>query len=357
NSVKVTIDTYDGLMNFYVVDDTDPIIQAYRKIFPDIFSEADEMPDELLSHLRYPEDLFRVQADMYSKYHLTDPRTFFNDGDPWQIARDPSTAGFANQTAVEADDSVIGEQFRARFFTDAGDEYTPMVPYYLLMKLPGEEELAYLLVQPFTPENRPNMVSFVVARSGPEQYGGLVEFQLPRDRFIDGPGQVGARIQQDPVIARDFTLLGQEGSQLILGNMLVVPIEDSVIYVQPVYLKGEEIALPEFKRVVVVYQDNQPQMRETLDEALAAVFGEGIAIDDPPLDDGGTPPEILPEDLQALLQQADALIDEANAALRNGDLGTYQEKVDEAQALIDEALSQLDIATTEGAAADASLGS
>jgi len=356
NSVKVSIDTYDGTMNFYVVDETDPIIQAYRNIFPDIFSDADAMPAGLVTHLRYPEDMFRVQADMYSQYHITDPRTFFNDGDPWQIARDPSTAGLANQTAVAADNSVIGEQLRARFFTDEGDEYTPMVPYYLLMKLPGEEELAYLLVQPFTPENRPNMVSFVVARSGPEQYGGVVEFQLPRDRFIDGPGQVGARIQQDPVIARDFTLFDQEGSQLILGNMLVVPIEDSVIYVQPVYLQGEENALPEFKRVVVVYQDNQPQMRETLDEALAAVFGEGIAIDDTPLDD--TPPgdvTPLPEDVQALLQQADALIDEANQALRNGDLGTYQDKVDEAQALIDEALSQLDLTAAENAS-EASLG-
>jgi uncharacterized membrane protein (UPF0182 family) len=197
-------------------------------------------------------------------------------------------------------------------------------------------------MQPFTPENRPNMVSFVVAKSGPEEYGEIIDFELPRDRFIDGPGQVGARINQDPEIASQFTLFNQQGSRLILGNMLVVPIEDSILYVQPVYLQGEENALPEFKRVVVVYQDRQPQMRETLDEALAAVFGEGITVSDAaPGDDvdGG----VLPSDVQELLEQAQAAFEEADAALREGDLATYGEKVEEAESLIAEALTQLGV--------------
>jgi uncharacterized membrane protein (UPF0182 family) len=341
NPVKAVVDAYDGDMTFYVFDDTDPIINSYQKIFPDIFTDGSEISDNLQAHLRYPEDLFRIQTDMYNRYHVIDPRTFFNDGDPWQIARDPSTAGDANQQAAPTDDSIIGEQLRARFSDDTG-EYTPMVPYYLLMTLPGDDELSYLLMQPFTPENRPNMVSFVVAKSGPEEYGEIIDFELPRDRFIDGPGQVGARINQDPEIASQFTLFNQQGSRLILGNMLVVPIEDSILYVQPVYLQGEENALPEFKRVVVVYQDRQPQMRETLDEALAAVFGEGITVSDAaPGDDvdGG----VLPSDVQELLEQAQAAFEEADAALREGDLATYGEKVEEAESLIAEALTQLGV--------------
>jgi uncharacterized membrane protein (UPF0182 family) len=345
NSVKAVVDTADGTMVFYIVDPDDPIVGVYADIFPDLFTDGSQMPDDVRSHLRYPEDLFRVQTDMYNMYHVTDPRTFFNDSDPWQIARDPSTAGNpATPTLLQAqsDAVVVREDMRARFRDEEGTEYTPMVPYYLLMKLPGEDELSYVLLQPFTPEAKPNMVSFMVAKSGPSGYGELVDFQLPRDSFIDGPGQVGARIQQDPEISSAFSLLNIEGSSLILGNMLVVPIEDSILYVQPVYLQSDDNALPEFKRVVVVYQQNQPQLKESLDEALAAVFGEGTGGVIPPEDgDGGDVPLEVPADVQEALEQAQALFDEADAALRQGDLGTYQQKVEEAQALIDQALQQL----------------
>jgi uncharacterized membrane protein (UPF0182 family) len=206
------------------------------------------------------------------------------------------------------------------------------------------------MLQPFTPAAKPNMVSFMVAKSGPSGYGELVDFQLPRDSFIDGPGQVGARIQQDPDISSAFSLLNIEGSSLILGNMLVVPIEDSIIYVQPVYLQSDDNALPEFKRVVVVYQQNQPQLKETLDEALIAVFGDGTGGTPPVTGDGGELPPEVPADVQQALEQAQALFDEADAALRAGDLGTYQQKVEEAQALVDQALEQL-AALVDGASA------
>jgi uncharacterized membrane protein (UPF0182 family) len=355
NSVKAVVDTADGTMDFYVVDEDDPLVRAYRKIFPDLFTSGSQMPDDIRAHLRYPEDLYRVQTDMYNLYHVVDPRTFFNDSDPWQIAKDPSTAGNPDTPTLlqaQSEAVVVREDLRARYRDEDGELYTPMVPYYLLMKLPDEPSVSYVLLQPFTPEAKPNMVSFMVAKSGPSGYGELVDFRLPRDSFIDGPGQVGARIQQDPDISPEFSLLNVEGSRLILGNMLVVPVEDSILYVQPVYLQSEENALPEFKKVVVVYQQNKPRMADTLNEALFAVFGDGTGVTPPPPDD--EVPSELPTDVREALERAQQLFAEADAALRSGDLGTYQDKVEEAQALIDQALETLAELIEEPAAAEAS---
>ncbi len=345
NSVKATVDAFDGTITFYLFDDTDPIVRAYQGIFPDLFSEKDEMPPELLDHLRYPEDLFRVQSDVYTKYHVSDPRVFFNNGAPWDIARDPSTTG--------------SEAQRVSFPA----ENRPMVPYYLLMELPDETDLSYLLLQPFTAATRPNMVAFIVAKSDPDEYGRLITFELPRESFVDGPGQIGARINQEPDISREFSLLSQGGSEVIQGNMLVVPIAESIMYVQPIYVSADPegsaaasdiAALPEVKFVIVVFGD-RIVMRETLDESLQAVFGDAAPVvddgttddgttddgttDDGTTDDGTTEP--LPEDVTTavsqLLARADAAFARADAALRDADLATYQSQVAEAQRLIDQA--------------------
>ncbi|MEE9297796.1 MAG: UPF0182 family protein [Acidimicrobiia bacterium] len=336
NSVKATVDAFDGSMKFYVFDESDPIIRAYRNIFPALFSTADEMPPELLDHLRYPEDLFRVQSAVYTKYHVTDPRVFFNNAAPWEIARDPSTTG--------------SEAQRVSF----PPENRPMVPYYLLMQLPDETDLSYLLLQPFTAATRPNMVAFLVAKSDVDEYGRLITFELPRESFVDGPGQIGARINQEPEISQKFSLLSQGGSEVIQGNMLVVPIEESVVYVQPIYVAADPegsaaaadiAALPEVKFVIVVFGD-RIIMRETLAESLQAVFGDPSAptVDDEPTDDGPTDDgttEPLPEDVteavSRLLARADAAFARADAALRDADLATYQEEVAEAQRLLDQA--------------------
>ena len=335
NSVKVAIDAHDGTMTFYVVDPTDPVIQTYQKIYPDLFTDFEEMPESLVEHLRYPEDMFRIQSDAYSLYHVEDARVFINNGDPWAIARDPST--------------TVPELIRFESaYRDADQNlYRPMLPYYLLMRLPDEDDLSFILMQPFTPSNRPNMSSFLVAKSGPDNYGQLIDYELPRDRLVDGPGQVGVRINQDPEISPEFTLLGQEGSVVIQGSMLVVPIDESVLYVQPIYLQGEDSgsALPEFKKVVVVF-DDRIVMRDTLDEAMSAVF-EGYVV--PGGDgDGGTPTTVpgdtgepISGDVAALLQQADAAFVAAQAALDQGDLGAYQTKIDEAQQLIAQAIELL----------------
>ena len=259
NSVKAVVNAYDGTMNFYFVDENDPIMTAYNDIFPDLFSPKSEMSSELLDHIRYPEDLFTIQSDMYRDYHMTDPRVFYADEDPWVIPSDSST------TPRVA--TLRGE------FTEIG--FKPMLPYYLLMSLPGETDLSYLIFQPFNPENRPNMQSFLVADADPENYGQLIDFRLPKGEFVDGPSQVATRINQDPDISQIFTLLDQQGSSVIKGNLFVVPINQSILYYQPIYLQGEQNPLPEFKFVVVVFQD-RIIMSETLSEALASIFGEAV---------------------------------------------------------------------------------
>jgi uncharacterized membrane protein (UPF0182 family) len=214
-----------------------------------------------------------------------------------------------------------------------------MVPYYLLMRLPDESDLSYLVLQPFTAASRPNMVSFLVAKSDSGEYGKMISFELPQDSFVDGPGQVGARINQDPDVSREFTLLGQEGSEVVQGNMLVVPIDESILYVQPIYIQGTAgNALPEFKRVVVVFGSNIV-MRETLAEALIDVFGEGPTTSTTSTTvPGGTE---VSQQVRDLLDQAQAAFVEADTALRSGDLAGYATKVSEAQSLVEQAVALL----------------
>ncbi len=309
NSVKAVVNAYDGTLNYYVVDEEDPIIQSYVDIFPELFSSKSEMSSELLDHIRYPEDLFTIQSDMYRDYHMIDPRVFYADEDPWVIPTDSST------TPRVA--TLRGE------FTEIG--FKPMLPYYLLMNLPGEIDLSYLIFQPFNPENRPNMQSFLVADADPENYGQLIDFRLPKGEFVDGPSQVATRINQDPDISQIFTLLDQQGSSVIKGNLFVVPINQSILYYQPIYLQGEQNPLPEFKFVVVVFQD-RIIMEETLSEALDSIFGEGILEDTQDENDSESPLD--------LLQKASDAFDKAQEELIAGNLGKYQELIERAQSLV-----------------------
>ena len=316
NSVKAVVNAYDGTMNFYVVDENDPIMTAYNDIFPDLFSSKSEMSSELLDHIRYPEDLFTIQSDMYRDYHMTDPRVFYADEDPWVIPSDSST------TPRVA--TLRGE------FTEIG--FKPMLPYYLLMSLPGETDLSYLIFQPFNPENRPNMQSFLVADADPENYGQLIDFRLPKGEFVDGPSQVATRINQDPDISQIFTLLDQQGSSVIKGNLFVVPINQSILYYQPIYLQGEQNPLPEFKFVVVVFQD-RIIMRETLSDALASIFGNGLISDVIEESEGESPLD--------LLAKATTAFEQAQEQLQKGNLGKYQELIDQAQQYVDLAIDLL----------------
>jgi uncharacterized membrane protein (UPF0182 family) len=239
NSVKVVIDAYEGSMNFYIADSKDPIILTYRKIFPGLFKDLDAMPEDLKSHIRYPSDLFSIQTFIYATYHMSTPQVFYNKEDQWEIP--------------EIDGRI-------------------MQPYYTIMKLPAKEKEEYILMLPFTPKGKANLSAWMVARSDGDHYGKLVVYTFPKQKLIYGPSQIVARINQDADVSRQISLWDQRGSSVIQGNLLVIPIEETLIYVRPLYLKADAGKIPELKRVIVGYEDNIA-MEKTLDEALNKIFG------------------------------------------------------------------------------------
>lgn len=284
------------------------------------------MPEDLARHLRYPQDLFRIQGEMYLEYHVDEPSEFFSGNDRWSIPIDPATP----RRGDVGTDLLWGDTGSAA----TGIQYlAEILPYYLLTRLPGEEDLSYVLFQPFNPRDKPNMSSFLVADAPATGTSGrLVDFRMPQGILVGGTGQVGDRIQQNDEIAEQFTLWGQQGSAVIKGDLLVVPVEQSVLYIQPIYLQSAESGgFPEFRRVVVVYGD-RIEWAASLDEAMAEVFD--IATETP---EEPTEPGAVPATVQELLDRAASLLAEANAALQTGDLGGYQDLVDEAAELIERA--------------------
>jgi hypothetical protein len=314
NSVKATIDAENGTITLYVFDEKDPVIRTWRKIWPDIFQPASAMTADLRAHLRYPEDLFTVQANQYTLYHITSPDDFYQREDAWRIPNDPRP-------------SANDAQFPA---------------YYVLMRLPGEQETEFILMLPFAPfsqqtggTRRTNMTAWLAARSDPGQYGDMRSFVFPRQLNVPGPEQIQARINQDPQVSQQITLWNQSNSEVTYGNILVIPIEDALLYVQPLYLEASRGALPELKRIVVV-SGNVIKMGETLEDALDAVFGKGTGA---PIEGPGTitPPPVTPGG--SAIAQALAHLQRADAALRQGDLATYQREVNEAREILQRANS------------------
>ena len=329
NSVKAVVDAYNGDVTLYLVDSDDSLAQAWSEAFPGLFTPASEMPEGLIEHLRYPQDLFRVQGQLYLEYHVTSANELFSGNDAWSLPADPAT--------ISRDASSLGSELLFGDFVDptlSTPRYrAEILPYYLLTELPGEDDLSYLLLQPFTPANRRNMSSFLVADSTPGRYGRLIDFRMPQGALVDGTEQVGQRIDQDGDISEQFTLWDNQGSRVIRGDMLVVPIEDSVMYIQPIFLEAEGGGIPEFRRVIVVYGD-QVEWAETLDLALEQVFGEGTGGEEP-VEPGPATPD--GETVAELLEEAAAAFQRADDALTAGDLAEYQRWVDEAQRLIEEA--------------------
>jgi uncharacterized membrane protein (UPF0182 family) len=295
NSVKVVIDAYEGTANFYVIDPKDPIIQAYQATFPSLFKPIDAMPAGLRAHLRVPIDLFNVQVQIYATYHITDPKVFFSREDVWDIP-----------TAQ----------------TSPGSAATPVEPYYVLFRLPGEQNPEFLLIMPFTPRGKNNMVSWMAARNDGANYGQYVSYVLPKDKVIFGPQQVANRINENPAISRDFTLFHQAGSQVQQGNLLVVPIGNSFLYFEPIYLRANQASsLPELKKVIladsvnVVYAD-------TLQQAIDQLVGTSTA----PPPTTTTPTTFTPAQvvqIADLVTQANTHYAAAYAALKAGDLTTF----------------------------------
>ena len=307
NSVKVVVDAFDGTTTFYVVDEGDPIIQAWGRVFPSLFTPVSEASPALLEHFRYPEDLFRIQSDLYANYHVTDPVQFYAKGDFWTVP-----------------EVVI----------DPTQEAVTLEPYYLLLPLPGEDEARFLLFTPFTPANRPNMASWLAANSDPEGYGQLVAFEFG-GRNVIGPGQASALMHQDTEVAQQTTLLDQQGSNVIYGDVLVIPVGQGFVYVQPLYTESEQqgLGIPELKRVIVV-NGQDVSMESTLPEALAAAVGAA-----PPEPEPAEEPEPgeEPTDVASLLAEAQTHFAAAEAALMEGDLATYQAEIEAAEGLIQQA--------------------
>jgi len=243
NSVKIVIDAYEGTTTYYLADTDDPIAATISKIFPDLFTPIEAMSADLRSHVRYPQDIFTLQTEMFSTYHMTNPAVFYNKEDQWDVP------------AIDSDGRTA-----------------QMEPYYTIMKLPGEQNAEFIQMLPFTPRRKDNLAAWMVARSDGEHYGKLMVFQFPKQKLIFGPRQIVARINQDEEISPQITLWNQQGSQVIQGTLLVVPIEESLLYIRPLYLRAADGQIPELKRVIVAYQ-NEIVMEETLALALNRLFG------------------------------------------------------------------------------------
>jgi uncharacterized membrane protein (UPF0182 family) len=243
NSVKAVVDAYDGTVNFYLSSPNDPIILAYAKVFPGLLKPLEAMPEDLKAHIRYPQDLFTIQAHMYTTYHMQDPQVFYNKEDVLSVPR-----GTVDGKEHEID------------------------PYYTIMRLPGEKKEEFVLLLPFTPNKKDNMRAWLAARSDPPHYGKLIALDFPKAKLVYGPKQIDARIDQDAFISQQLSLWSQRGSQVIRGSMLAIPIEQSLLYVQPLYLAAAKGSLPELKRVIVAF-GNQIAMEETLEQSLQRLFG------------------------------------------------------------------------------------
>ena len=310
NSVKVVIDAYNGTVAFYVTDATDPVIATYRRIFPALFKPFDAMPPDLQKHIRYPEDLFRIQALQYRAYHMDAPEVFYNREDLWQFPREPTGPG---------PDGV------------AGSSGARMAPYYIMMRLPGDPRAEFFLMLPMVPSQRENMIAWLAARCDPPDYGKLIVYEFPKDKLVYGPFQIEARINQNTEISRQLSLWNQMGSRVIRGNLLVVPIENSILYVSPLYLRAESGQLPELKRVIAAYGD-RVVMAETLPAALAALFNESVPAAALPVRAGASSSGPADERARDALGRYDRAIDR----LKVGDWRGFGAELDALRPLLEE---------------------
>jgi uncharacterized protein len=303
SAVKVTVDAYHGTTTFHLLDPQDPIAATIGKAFPTLFTPLTEMPADLRARLRYPQGIFSMQAAMFATFHMTNPATFYNREDQWEVP------------TFDEKDGPEGPQ--------------RMEPYYTVMKLPGETQTEYIQMLPYTPRQKDNLAAWLAARSDGDNYGRLVVFQFPKQTVIFGPRQIAARISQDQVIAPQITLWNQQGSEVIQGTLLVIPVERSLIYIRPLYLRAKNGKIPELKRVIVAHQ-NQIVMEPTLDAALERLIehgGRATAARAPAATTPATPaPPATPEQA-SLAAQAKDHFDRAQKAQREGNWALYGEEI------------------------------
>jgi uncharacterized protein len=319
NSVKAVVDAHDGTTTLYAFDEADPLLRAWRKAFPNLFAPRSALSPELQAHLRYPEDLFSIQTDRYASYHIGAARDFYSKQDFWALPEDRSGQLTHGQGSLV----VAGPKPRMR-------------PYYLLTRLPGERDEQFVLVMPFTPNNKQNMVAYMAARSDPTGYGRITLFSLPRARTVFGPTQIHAQILADPEVSKELTLFNQQGSTVILGNLLTVPIEHSLLYVQPIFVQASQGAIPELRRVPVFF-NNQLGYTASLTDSINQVLERTAK--GPPTDgrQPPPPPQASSTALARILQQQAEEYRRAQQALHRDDLGAYQRAVERLGQLIQQA--------------------
>ncbi len=314
NSVKVVIDAYNGNMTFFIADSSDPLIQTYDAIFPGLFAPMEEMSEELQQHLRYPEDLFTLQASMYQTYHMGDVNVFYNKEDLWNFPRE-----------------LYGAQGQR------------VEPYYVIIRLPEAEDEEFMLIQPFTPANKDNLVAWMAGRSDVPHYGQPVIYRFPKNALIFGPSQIEARIDQNPDISAQLSLWSQRGSEVIRGNLLVIPLDRSLLYIEPLYLQAESGQIPELKRIILASGD-RIAMTESLSEGLIKLFGEAASglVDTTqslPIQPEAGAQEAAPtgridQQIYDLAIQAEDHYQAAQTALQNGDWATYGDELDAMEAVL-----------------------
>jgi uncharacterized protein len=308
NSVKIVIDAYNGTVTFYVTDAADPIIATYRRIFPSLFKPFAAMPPDLQKHIRYPEDLFTIQALQYRAYHMDVPEVFYNREDLWQFPREPIAPDEMN---------TVGE--------------TRMAPYYIMMRLPDESQTEFFLMLPMTPSRRENMIAWLAARCDLPEYGKLIVYEFPKEKLVYGPFQIDALINQNTEISQQISLWNQMGSRVIRGTLLVVPIANSILYVSPLYLRAQSGQVPELKRVIAAYGE-RVVMEETLPAALAALFKQSAPVAGLPAVAGPSPSGPADERARQALADYDRAIDR----LKSGDWAGFGAELDALRPLLEE---------------------
>ena len=379
NSVKAVVDAFDGTVTLYVNEPDDPIINAYRQAFPNLFADFETMPEEIREHIRYPEDLFRVQTNVWARYQLGEPQEFYEQAEGWAVAQDPGAV-----TGVQADPIITPDGL-----TVANRREARIEPYYVLTKLPNEEDQDFVILRSYVPvsaeDTRKELTAFMVGKSDPDEYGQLVAFRVEPRGGTDGPALVNAKVQTDPSISRVITLLNQQGSRVEFGDLLLIPIENSVLYVRALYVVAQSTQVPELQQVIAVLGENVV-MCPTLEESLQSVFGllptvgleeatgtacvgntsrlrtssEALppattttttaavttttAVMPPPPSPVPPPPTQAGDDdfVRDLLRDADDQFRAADAALRQGRLDLYQRRIEEAQDLIARVVEYLD---------------
>jgi uncharacterized membrane protein (UPF0182 family) len=329
NSVKVVVDAYDGTMDFHIVDDEDPLIAAWQKAFPDLFTE-EEPSDDLRAHFRYPEDLFELQSNVYLPYHIDDPEDFYAREDEWEI---PKRA----DAIVEADEGIQ---------LAVGDDEVDST--YLLIKLPGSTEQEFVLTRPMTPRSKRNMVAILAARSDPDRYGEIFTLEFPRQTLVPGPVQITSLINQDEKISPTLSLLRQRGSLVSFGSLVTLPIAESILYIQPLFITAEDVGIPELKFVVLV-SGSEVVMGGTFEEALEELFAAGVDLGEEPTDEPTEEPTEEPEEpteepgdtgnaeLDRLIERASGIYERAQEALADGDFETYGRLIEQLGRLLERA--------------------